>query len=83
MLTALMWTLGGGEYANVVCNMRGFEFGTAHHKQCVYEAQDGGRHWQPRNRYLTSVEAWENWPPTDNHRDGLGKVERFTILANA
>lgn len=39
MLTALMWTLGGGEYADAVCYMRGFEFGTAHHEQCVYEVK--------------------------------------------
>jgi hypothetical protein len=39
ILTALMWTLGGGEYADAVCYMRGFEFGTAHHEQCVYEVK--------------------------------------------
>jgi hypothetical protein len=37
MLTAIMWQLQGGEYAGAVCYIRGFQFGTAHHDQCVYD----------------------------------------------
>jgi hypothetical protein len=43
-LTALMWVAGGGEYADAVCYMRGFQFGTAHHDQCVFEVKmEAGR----------------------------------------
>ena len=38
-LTALLWTAQGGEWAGAECYMRGFQFGTAHHDQCVYEAE--------------------------------------------
>jgi hypothetical protein len=30
-LTALLWVVEGGEEADAVCYMRGFQFGTAHH----------------------------------------------------
>jgi hypothetical protein len=39
MLTAVMWQLQGGEYAGAVCYMRGFQFGTPHHDQCVFEVK--------------------------------------------
>jgi hypothetical protein len=47
-LTALAWTSQGGEWAGAVCYMRGFQFGTAHHDQCIYEVkmEEGGE--QPR-----------------------------------
>jgi hypothetical protein len=38
-LTALAWTSQGGEWAGAECYMRGFQFGTAHHDQCVYEVK--------------------------------------------
>jgi len=40
-LTALLWVLEGGEEADAVCYMRGFQFGTAHHSECVYEVKMG------------------------------------------
>jgi hypothetical protein len=40
-LTALLWVLEGGEEADAACYMRGFQFGTAHHNQCVYEVKMG------------------------------------------
>jgi hypothetical protein len=42
-LTALAWVAQGGEAAGAVCYMRGFQFGTDHHSQCVYEVKmEGG-----------------------------------------
>jgi hypothetical protein len=67
MLTAIMWQLQGGEYAGAVCYMRGFQFGTAHHDQCVYEVKmEGGTGFSepaapsPASR---APRPREKWPP--------------------
>jgi hypothetical protein len=38
-LTVVLWGLDGGEMAEAECYIRGFQFGTAHHDQCVYEVK--------------------------------------------
>ena len=67
MLTAIMWQLQGGEYAGALCYMRGFQFGTAHHDQCVYEVKmEGGTGFSepaappPASR---APRPREKWPP--------------------
>jgi hypothetical protein len=37
-LTATAWTAqGGGKFYPTICYLRGFQYGTAHHSQCVYD----------------------------------------------
>jgi hypothetical protein len=47
-LTVILWGLDGGEMAEAECYIRGFQFGTAHHDQCVYEVKMGGGREQQR-----------------------------------
>jgi hypothetical protein len=43
-MTALAWASQGGDAAGAECYIRGFQFGTAHHDQCVYEVKmENGR----------------------------------------
>jgi hypothetical protein len=73
MLTALMWTLGGGEHADAVCHMRGFEFGTTHHEQCVYEVKMEGRTGIP------AIGASSRTPTPGGNRPSaaiMGRVEQ-------
>jgi hypothetical protein len=38
-LTEIGWIIKGGDGAAAVCYMRGFQFGTTHHDQCVYDVK--------------------------------------------
>jgi hypothetical protein len=52
-MTALAWVAQGGEAAGAICYMRGFQFGTAHHDQCVYEEKMG--RGEPRDAIAPSA----------------------------
>jgi hypothetical protein len=86
MLTAIMWQLQGGEYAGAVCYMRGFQFGTAHHDQCVYEVKMEAAPASPNPRPRLPLPEGRGLARNGRHRqlwEVLSKAERFMTPASA